>query len=261
MASNKMRCDALILMFDVSLFLQHNFARVWALVSEKLTSLEIGYVSSVMVTELVAPSLGPHQSPNHVRPSILPGIQRLCLSVGYVTDAMVSTISKGLMSLTHLDLPDAPIIEPTIAFDLTSSGLQQINQRGKLEHLSLTWKVFVMEASVELQIQDSKQSCIYALVCTSSSSTLAKCRVPIFELRMRQCPLIGDASVMSLASMRVDEDRLHGCSLQLLDPYNCGGRYNTTFIPVVKETYFPRLRCLGVTGSVRRDIVDALARS
>ncbi|KAJ6906735.1 hypothetical protein NC652_024217 [Populus alba x Populus x berolinensis] len=187
--------EALILMFDVSLFLRHNFALVWALVSEKLTSLEIGYVSSVMVTELVGPSLGPHQSPNHVRPSILPGIQKLCLSVDYITDTMVSTISKGLMSLTHLDLRDAPLIEPTITFDLTNSGLQQINQHGKLKHLSLvrsqeftiTYFRRVNDLGMLLmadkcanmesiclggfcRVTDTgfKQSCIPALVCTSS---------------------------------------------------------------------------------------------
>jgi hypothetical protein len=47
-------------MFDVPLFLRHKFAQVWALASEKLTSLEIGCVSSVMVTELLSPSLGHH---------------------------------------------------------------------------------------------------------------------------------------------------------------------------------------------------------
>uniref|UniRef100_A0A2P2IWC1 Ubiquitin-protein ligase n=2 Tax=Rhizophora mucronata TaxID=61149 RepID=A0A2P2IWC1_RHIMU len=129
--------EELILMFDVSLFLRHNFARIWALASEKLTSLEIGYVSSVMVTELFSPNVISHQSPNHVQPSIMPGIRKLRLSVDYITDTMVSTISKGLMSLTHLDLRDAPLMEPTISFDLTNSGLQQINPHGKLKHLSL----------------------------------------------------------------------------------------------------------------------------
>lgn len=50
---------------------------------------------------------------------------------------MIKTISKNLNSLTHLDLRDAPIIEPTVAFDLTNAGLQQINPHGKLKHLSL----------------------------------------------------------------------------------------------------------------------------
>ncbi|KAK4491468.1 hypothetical protein RD792_002218 [Penstemon davidsonii] len=127
----------LILMFDVSIFLRHNFARVWALASSNLTSLEIGYISSVMFIELLSPAVGPHQSSNHLRPSILPNVQKLCLSVDYITDTMVSTISRYLLSLTHLDLRDSPIMEPRMAFDLTNSGLQQINAHGKLKHLSL----------------------------------------------------------------------------------------------------------------------------
>ncbi|XWS55132.1 hypothetical protein CRYUN_Cryun10bG0148600 [Craigia yunnanensis] len=129
--------EVLNLMFDVSLFLRHNFARVWALASEKLTYLEIGYISSVMVTELLSPIVGPHQCPNQIRPSILSGIQKLSLSVDYITDTMVGTISKGLILLTHLELGDTPLIEPRVTFDLTNSGLQQINQHGRLKHLSL----------------------------------------------------------------------------------------------------------------------------
>ncbi|OMO80030.1 hypothetical protein CCACVL1_13215 [Corchorus capsularis] len=128
--------EALNLMFDISLFLRHNFARVWALASEKLTSLEIGYISSVTVTELLSPNVGP-QCPSQLRQSILPSIRKLLLSVDYITDTMVSTISKGLVLLTDLELRDAPLIEPRVTFDLTNSGLQQINQHGRLKHLSL----------------------------------------------------------------------------------------------------------------------------
>ncbi|KAJ4715927.1 F-box family protein [Melia azedarach] len=86
---------------------------------------------------VLIPNVEPHQLPNQIRPFILPSIQKLCLSVDYITDAMVGTISQGLVSLTHLDLRDTPLIEPRITFDLTNSGLQQINHHGKLKHLSL----------------------------------------------------------------------------------------------------------------------------
>ncbi|KAK6118680.1 hypothetical protein DH2020_047593 [Rehmannia glutinosa] len=129
--------ETLILMFDVSIFLRHNFARVWSLASSRLIALEIGYISSVMVTELLSPAVGPHQSSIHPQPSTLPNIQKLCLSVDYITDTMISTISKYLTSLTHLDLRDSPIMEPRMAFDLTNNGLQQINAHGKLKHLCL----------------------------------------------------------------------------------------------------------------------------
>jgi hypothetical protein len=121
-------------MFDVSLFLRHNLARVWASASEKLTSLEIGYISSVTVIELFSSNLGSHQPLNPIQPSVLPGIQKLCLSVNYITDAMVATISQSLIFLTHLDLHDAPFVESRITFELTNSGLQQINQLRRLKH-------------------------------------------------------------------------------------------------------------------------------
>ncbi|XP_030943634.1 F-box/LRR-repeat protein 10 [Quercus lobata] len=421
--------EALVLMFDVSLFLHHNFARVWALASEKLTSLEIGYISSVTVTEMLSPNLGTPQSPNCIRPSILSGIQKLCLSVDYITDAMVGMISKGLTSLTHLDLRDAPLIEPVLTFDLTNAGLQQMNQYGKLKHLSLVrrqdfcityfrrvndlgillmadkcanmesiylsgfcrvtdtgfktmlhscsrlyqlrvsqgtqltdlvfhdisatsltlthvslrfcnlltnhavinlvsnkdlrvldlrncknlgdgalraistlpkLKVLLLDGSdvsdmgllysregligslVTLSVRGCKRltdKCISALfdgpckmvlreldlsenpnLSDNAVLLLAKSRVPLFELRMRNCQHIGDTAVMALASMQIDKERWHGSSLRLLDLYGCGGITALSF-RWLKKPYFPRLRWLGVTGSVNRDLVDALARS
>ncbi|CAN1134655.1 F-box/LRR-repeat protein 10 [Linum perenne] len=415
-------------MFDVSLFLRHNFTRVWALASEKLESLEIGYVSSVMVTELLSSNVA-SQAPNSVQPSILPNIQKLDLSVDYITDTMVGTISSGLVHLTHLDLRDAPLMEPTLTFDLTNSGLQLINQYGKLKHLSLirsqeylityfrrvndlglllmadncanmesiclggfcrvtdtgfktilhscsrlcklkvchgthlTDLVFhdisatalslthvslrwcylltnhaianlvsntqlkvldlreckslgdqalkaigklselkilkldgsdvsdsglsflrpkVIQSLMSLSVRGCKRltdKCISSLFEGTSNLelqeldlsnipnltdegilSLARSRVPVSELRLRQCPLIGDTSVMALASMQVNEDQRHGNCLRLLDLYNCGGITQLAF-RWLKNPYFPRLRWLGIAGSMNRDIVDALARN
>ncbi|KAK3015157.1 hypothetical protein RJ639_005303 [Escallonia herrerae] len=420
--------ETLILTFDVSIFPRHNFSRIWALASIYLTHLEIGYISAVMVTELLSPTLGPHSSSN-IRPSILPKIQNLCLSVDYITDTMVSTISKSLVSLTHLDLRDVPIIEPTFTFDLTNSGLQQINPHGKLKHLSLVrsqqfvgtyfkrvndlgillmadrcssiesiylggfcrvtdtgfktilhscsslfklsvshgtqltdlvfhdmyatslslthvslrWcnlltnlavrrlasnmdlsvldlrdcrnlgdealrsintlpklKTLLLDGSdisdmglsyltkgvigslVSLSVRGCKRltdRCVSFLfdgtfnkelreldlsnlpnLSDASVLSLARSRVQILELRMRQCPLIGDTSVMALASMLVDEGTWHGSCLRVLDLYNCGGITSLAF-RWLKKPYFPRLRWLGVTGSLNRDLVDAIARS
>ncbi|XP_021849662.2 F-box/LRR-repeat protein 10 isoform X1 [Spinacia oleracea] len=421
--------ETLNLMFDVSTFLRHNFARAWTLASDKLTSLEIGYISSVMVTELLSPTPGPSQFLQQEQPPILPNLQKLCLSVDYITDTMINTISQNLTSLTHLDLRDAPIIEPRVTFDLTNNGLQKINQNGKLKHLSLVrsqeflityfrrvndlgillmadlcasmesislggfcrvtdtgfraiihsctnlykikishgtqltdlvfldisatplslthvglrWcnlltnlaithlasnldltvldlrdcrslgddtliaisslpklKSLLVDGSdisdtgishlreraasslVSLSVRGCKRltdKCITALFSSTSKPVLqeldlsnlpnlsdngvlllAKSRVPICELRMRQCPLIGDTSVMALASMQVDDERWHGNCLRLLDLYNCG-RITALSFRWLKKPYFPRLKWLGVTGSVNRDMMDALARS
>lgn len=412
-------------MFDVSIFIRHNFARVWALASTKLTSLEIGYISSVMITELLNPNL----ELTYIQPSVLPKIQKLSLSVDYITDAMVGTIFRGLMSLTHLDLRDAPIIEPRLTFDLTNSGLQQINQNGKLRHLSLVrsqeylvtyfkrvndlgillmadrcanmesiylggfcrvtdtgfreilhscsslyklrvahgtlltnlvfhdiratslslthvslrwcnlltnlgvknlvsnvdlrvldlrdckslgdealraigtlsklkilqldgsditdmglsylrWRVItsltslslrgckrltdkgislLFEGSSKYELQDLDLSNIPS-ISDDGILSLARARLPILELRLRQCPLIGDTSIMALASMQAREEGWQGSRLRLLDLHNCGGITQLSF-RWLKRPYFPRLRWLGLTGSVNRDMVDGLARS
>ncbi|KAA0040326.1 F-box/LRR-repeat protein 10 isoform X2 [Cucumis melo var. makuwa] len=421
--------EALTLMFDVSFFLRQNFARVWAMASEKLSSLEIGCIYSVTVTELLSQNLGAGNSMNRIVPSMWPNIEKLCLSVDYITDAMVGAISKGLISLTHLELQDAPIIEPRFSFDLTNVGLQQINQLSKLRHLSLvrsqeflvtyfrrvndlgillmadgcadlesiclggfcrvtdtgfrtilhtfsnlnklrvfhgiqlTHLVFhdISATSLSLKhvslrwcslltndavknlslnkdlsyldlrdcrslrdealraigtipklktllldgsdISDAGLSHLRPLIMSSLVSLsvrgckkltdksitvlfdglskielhvldlsnlpylsdaailqLTRSKFAISELRLRQCPLIGDVSVMALASMQVNEDQRHGSSLRLLDLYNCGGLTQLSF-KWLKNPYFPRMRWLGVTGSLHRDLVDALARS
>ena len=77
---------------------------------------------------------------------------------------------------------------------------------------------------------------------------------------MWQYPLIRDTSIMALASLQVYGDWCCGSSLRLLDLYNCGGITQLAF-RWLKKPYFPRLRWLGVTGNVNRDLVDALARS
>ncbi|XVE67213.1 hypothetical protein DITRI_Ditri08aG0142100 [Diplodiscus trichospermus] len=424
------KLEALSLMFDIlPLLLGHKFAQVWALASEKLTSLEIGYISSDTVTELLSPNVEPHQCPNQIRPSILSGIQKLSLSVDYITDNIVGTISKGLVLLTHLELRDAPLTEPRIAFDLTNAGLQQINQHGRLKHLSLVrsqeyiitnfkrvndlgillmadkcanmesiclggfcrvtdtgfktilhscaslyklkvsrgsqmtdlvfhdvaatslslthvslrWcnlltddavrslvcnmglevldlrdcknlgdealraisslcklKMLLLDGSaitdvgiaylqhgiisslVSLSVRGCKKltdKCISALFDGSSKLdlqvldlsylpnlsdngilALAKSRVPISELRMRQCPLISDTSVMALATLQVDDDKCQGSSLRLLDLYNCR-RITKLSYHWLKKPYFPRLRWLGMTARINRDVIDVLARN
>lgn len=368
-------------------------------------------------------------SSNNPRPSILPNLQKLTLSVDYITDTMVSTISRCLVSMTYLDLRDIPIMEPRMAFDLTNNGLQQINAHGKLKHLCLVrsqeiaptffkrvndlgillmadkcsamesiclggfcqvtdtgyktllhscskllkLRVFhgahltdlvfhdivatslslthvslrwcnlltnlavsrlasnadlcildlrdcrnigdealraigtlpklksllldgcditdaglsylsngVMNVLVSLSVRGCKRltdRCISSLFDGNANPELreldlsnlpnlsdagilllARTRTAISELRMRQCPLIGDTSVMALASMQVDENVWCASSLRLLDIYNCGGITQLAF-RWLRKPYFPRLRWLSVTGSMNRDIVNALARS
>ncbi|KAF6135636.1 hypothetical protein GIB67_028207 [Kingdonia uniflora] len=421
--------QSLSLFFDVTIFPPHKFARVCEKASRNLKTLEIGFISSLMVAELLIPTCEFHQPQSHLRPPVLPSIQKLCLTVDFISDSLVSTVSKGLVSLTHLDLRDTPVTEPTYAFDLTNSGMNQINQHGKLEHLSLVrsqefvltyfrrvndlglllmadkcstmesislggfcrvtdsgfravlhscsrlkklrvcygtqltdlvfhdmsatslcltnvslrWcslltnlAVVHLASNVDLKVLDLRDCrnfgddslkainnlrrlrmllldgsdisdtglphlghelmsslitlslrgcrrltdrCITAIFNGSSGQalqnldlsnlpylsdngilSLAKSRVPLAELRLRECPRIGDTSVMALASMQVDGSGWHGSSLRLLDLFDCRGITQLSF-RWFKKPYFPRLRLFGVTACVNRDLVDALARN
>jgi hypothetical protein len=88
---------------------------------------------------------------------------------------------------------------------------------------------------------------------------IAQSRTPLTELRLRENPEIGDATVMALASMQFDGGT-YGSTLQLLDLYDCC-RITALAMRWFKKPYFPRLRWLGLTGSLNRIMVDALVRS
>ncbi|KAL5984063.1 hypothetical protein ACLOJK_018165 [Asimina triloba] len=419
--------ESLSLMFDVSRFSIQNFAQAWAKASAILNSLEIGFIDSEMVIELLRSKVSPVPLLHGVQLSAFPCLQKLSLLVDFITDYLISAISKGLLCLTHLDLLDAPVIDPDVTHDLTNLGLQQINPHGKLKHLSLIrnqefmftyfrrvndlgillmadrcsnlesiclggfcrvtdsgfrailhscsnlnklrvchgtqltdlvfhdisatslslmhvslrWcyrltnlsiihlacnkdlrvldlgdcrnlgdealravsilpklKILKLDGSdvtdlglsylaknmtslVSLSVRGCKRltdesiSSIFngplgqnlqALdlsklphISDDGILWLAKSGVPIVELRMRECPHIGDISVMALASMQI-KGGLRGSSLRLLDLYQSGCISGLAF-RWFKKPYFPRLRWLGVTGWVNRDLVDALVRN
>ncbi|BAF10801.1 F-box/LRR-repeat protein 10 [Oryza sativa Japonica Group] len=130
--------ESLRLALDFSMFDDPNFSHVWASASEALTSLEIGYIPMTMLLELLTVAMESQRCMHHVKePVFFPSLQKLCLTVDFITDHLIGSLSTALPSLTHLDLQDAPIIEPTTSSDLTNAGLQQINPNGKLKHISL----------------------------------------------------------------------------------------------------------------------------
>ncbi|KAM2798502.1 hypothetical protein COP1_003452 [Malus domestica] len=266
-------------MFDVSsIYLRHNFAQVWALASDKLTSLEIGYISSLMVTELLCPNFESHQSSNRIQPSILPNIHKLCLSIDYITDAMVGTISTVTSLASNEDLE---VLDLRDCRNLGDESLRAISTLPKvrtslldgsdISDVGLSYlRPVVISTLISLSVRGCKKltdKCISALFDGSSKLELqeldlsnlpylsdnavlllAKSRIPpLLELRMRQCPLIGDTSVMALASMQIDEERWHGNCLRLLDLFNCGGIY-PAFVSVVEETIFSKAEMVGSYG-------------
>ncbi|XP_065007841.1 F-box/LRR-repeat protein 10-like isoform X2 [Musa acuminata AAA Group] len=419
--------ESLSLALDFSSFDNPKFGQVWATASAALSSLEVGYIPLTMLIELLSATVQSRQSLRPVKPPIFPSLQMLCLSVDYITDHLVGFVSKGLPSLSSLDLQDAPIMEPIVTSDLTNAGLQQINPHGKLKHISLVrsqeflftyfrrvndlgillmsdacsqlesiclggfcrvtdtgFRAIIHSCSNLRKFRVSHGSQLTDLVFHDISATslslthvslrwcnllsnlgivglsnnkqlivldlrdcrnlgdeavkalsylpklqillldgtdtsdlglsylghgscplvslslrgckritdngisllfsgsvnqslqvldlsrlpnltdngilsLAKGRIPIVELRIRECPHIGDTSVMALASMQI-EGRTPGSSLYVLDMFECGG-ITPLAIRWFKKPYFPRLRWLGVTGSLNRDMVDALSRS
>uniref|UniRef100_A0A1J3DPJ4 F-box/LRR-repeat protein 10 n=1 Tax=Noccaea caerulescens TaxID=107243 RepID=A0A1J3DPJ4_NOCCA len=421
--------EVLALMFDLSLYLRPSDGRIFGLVSDKLTHLELGHISSRMMTQLLTSTETSRQDSNKpVTSTVLQNVQQLRLSVDCINDAVVKAISKSLTSLIDLDLRDAPIEDPRQVSDLTDSGLQEINQNGKLKHLSLirsqefhptyfrrvsdqgmlfladkclgiksiclggfcrvtdagfktvlhscanlskfsvyhgykltdlvfhdilattlslshvslrlchlltdhavqklasnldlenldlrgcrnlrdealkaishlpklkvllldgtdisdtglsylkegVWgslvslsvrgcrnltdkfMITLFDGSSKLALRELDLSNLHNLT-DAAIFALAKSGAPITKLQLRECRLIGDSSVMALASTRVYEDECPGSSLCLLDLYDCGGITQLSF-KWLKKPFFPRLKWLGITGSVNRDIVDALAR-
>uniref|UniRef100_A0A1J3JZP2 F-box/LRR-repeat protein 10 n=1 Tax=Noccaea caerulescens TaxID=107243 RepID=A0A1J3JZP2_NOCCA len=421
--------EVLALMFDLSLYLRPSDGPIFELVSDKLTHLELGHISSRMMTQLLTSTETSRQDSNKpVTSTVLQNVQQLRLSVDCINDAVVKAISKSLTSLIDLDLRDAPIEDPRQVSDLTDSGLQEINQNGKLKHLSLirsqefhptyfrrvsdqgmlfladkclgiksiclggfcrvtdagfktvlhscanlskfsvyhgykltdlvfhdilattlslshvslrlchlltdhavqklasnldlenldlrgcrnlrdealkaishlpklkvllldgtdisdtglsylkegVWgslvslsvrgcrnltdkfMITLFDGSSKLALRELDLSNLHNLT-DAAIFALAKSGAPITKLQLRECRLIGDSSVMALASTRVYEDECPGSSVCLLDLYDCGGITQLSF-KWLKKPFFPRLKWLGITGSVNRDIVDALAR-
>lgn len=81
------------------------------------------------------------------------------------------------------------------------------------------------------------------------------------ELRLRECPRIGDTSVISLASAFLKDSNIgFGGALRLLDLWNCN---SVTAVSVVwlKKPFFAKLRWLGLGWTLKHELVEDLAKS
>ncbi|KAF5203461.1 F-box/LRR protein [Thalictrum thalictroides] len=153
--------------------------------------------------------------------------------------------------------------------DITDTGLTYLGQlvKGSLVSLSVRGCKRLTDRCIDAIFDGSSAKALQNLDLSNIPNltdhgilSLAKTRVSISELRIRGCPHIGDTSVMALASMQVDDGGWHGSRLRLLDLYDCR-RISALAFRWFKKPYFPRLRWFGLTGSVNRELVDALARS
>ncbi|KAG6474977.1 F-box/LRR-repeat protein 10-like [Zingiber officinale] len=166
--------------------------------------------------------------------SYLPKLQVLLLDGSDTTDKGLSYLGNGSCPLFSLSLRGCRRI--------TSNGISSLFGGG-----SVNQSLQVLDLS---RLPNLTDEAILAL---------AKSRIQIVELRIRGCPNIGDVSVMALASMQI-EGSSPGSSLCVLDVYECGLITPLAF-RWFKRPYFPSLRWLGMSGSLNRDMVDALLRT
>ncbi|CAA6673534.1 unnamed protein product [Spirodela intermedia] len=114
--------ESLSLLLDMFLFAGPEFAEIWRTASGKLASLEVSCIPMVVVNDLLLGERVWQEGPCAVRPPMFSSLQKLSLSLDCITDDLIGSISEAL---------------PSAAMDLTNAGLQQVNRRGKLKHLSL----------------------------------------------------------------------------------------------------------------------------
>ncbi|XP_078155591.1 F-box/RNI-like superfamily protein isoform X2 [Carex rostrata] len=123
---------------DFAVFDGPNFHHIWAVASQKLSCLEIGYIPLTMLLQLLSLAIeAKNREIQITKAPLFCSLQKLCLSVDFISNNLVGSISEALPHLTHLDLQDAPCFDPAPSSDLTNVGLQMINRHGNLKHVSL----------------------------------------------------------------------------------------------------------------------------
>jgi Leucine Rich repeat len=189
------------------------------------------------------------------------GVERLSLNKNLnVLDLRECRLigDEALRALSHLSKLQVLFLDGT---GVTDRGLFYLGQGSSpLISLSLRGCKRLSNRCVEVLLAGKFKSSLQVLDLSKIHSltdeviiSLAS-HMQITELRLRECIRIGDSSIMALASMLVEG------TIHLLDLFECGGITPLAF-RWFKKPYFPRLRLLGVTGCLNRDLVDALARS
>lgn len=178
---------------------------------------------------------------------------RGCRSVGDDGVKAISCLSKlRVLVLNGSDTSDAGLIilgqGITPLVSLSVRGCQRITDKGVLS-------LFDGKLVETLEILD--MSNIPALT-DKVPCAIARSGTCVTELRVRDCPLICDTSVMALASM---PSHGGGCgfTLKTLDLWNCRGITKAS-LPWFRRPYFPKLRWLGVGKNVSQDALDALSQ-
>ncbi|KAG0577687.1 hypothetical protein KC19_5G173300 [Ceratodon purpureus] len=178
-----------------------------------------------------------------------------CKSVGDGSMKAVASLSKlEVLALNGCDVSDTGL-------SMLGSGI------APLSSISLRGCVRVTDDGVAALLAGSLASTLESIdlsaippLTDNATIAIVRGRMPVLEeLRLRDCPLIGDTTVISLASaFLTDFDSGYGGTLRLLDLWNCHG-VSAVALGWLKKPYFPKLRWLGLGWSVKPQKVVALA--
>lgn len=180
-----------------------------------------------------------------------------CKSVGDGSMKAVASLSKlEVLALNGCDVSDAGL-------SMLGAGvapLSSISLRG-CERVTDDGIAALLAGSLASTLESIDLSAV-PLLTDNATIAIVRGKMPVLEeLRLRDCPLIGDTTVISLASaFRADSDCGYGGTLRLLDLWNCHG-VSAVSLGWLKKPYFPRLRWLGLGWSLKPEKVVSLAES
>lgn len=130
--------ESLSLKCEESCLDSYAYAAIPRLASPTLKALDLGYVAEQNAKQLFSLTLEHSNFQKFGQKTFhCQNLNKLSLVLDRITDSLVTLISQNSPCLSDLELQDEPVEEPVMAFDLTTSGMQQIGACLKLERLVL----------------------------------------------------------------------------------------------------------------------------
>lgn len=180
-----------------------------------------------------------------------------CKSVGDGSMKAISSLSKlEVLALNGCDVSDSGLS----LLGLGVAPLSSVSLRG-CQRVSDAGIATLLAGSLASTLVSIDLSAIPSLT-DNAIIAIVRCRMSVLqELRLRDCHLIGDTAVISLASAVLKDFEIgFGGTLQLLDLWNCDG-VSSLSLGWLKKPYFPRLRWLGLPKNLKLGIVAALVEA
>lgn len=180
-----------------------------------------------------------------------------CKSVGDGSMKAIGSLSKlVVLALNGCDVSDSGLsmlgtgVAPLSSVSLR--GCQRVTDAGIAALLA---------GSLACSLESLDLSAIPSLT-DNAAIAIVRGRMPVLvEFRLRDCPLIGDTTVISLASAFLNGfDSGYGGTLRLLDLWNCQG-VSAVSLGWLKKPYFPKLRWLGLGWNLKPESVASLAEA